>query len=284
MFRVFYCFAVVALFALTALTARAGTVGGRVVEVDREDRMLQVELTLSKVEAFKPGQTVAFKVGPGDAEIGYEGRLIRGKAAEYGGKWNLERIFPADGEGVKAYEDVNRRLHRETGTMSRRKFARVGDYIPDFAGIDQHGEFMQIRELRGRPFVINFIFTRCAVPEMCPASTTRMEALQEAARDAGLDALQFVTISFDPEYDSPGVLRQYAEGYGIESENFHLLTGTEEWVDDLLRRFGILTMEEDGTINHTMATLLVDGTGRVAFRKEGARWTVEEFLEAAQAL
>jgi len=57
----------------------------------------------------------------------------------------------------------------------------------------------------------------------------------------------------------------------------------QELVDDLLRQFGILTMEEDGTINHTMATLLVDANGRVAFRKEGTKWSVKEFLkEAAQ--
>ena len=70
----------------------------------------------------------------------------------------------------------------------------------------------------------------------------------------------------------------------MEPENFHLLTGDPSTVDDLLRQFGILTMEEDGTINHTMATLLVDVNGRVAYRKEGATWTIEEFLKAAKSL
>jgi len=267
-----------------AASLAAGMVGGRVVAVDTEDRVLTVELTLSKEAAFEEGQTVPFRVAMGDAAIGYEGRLIRAEAVEYGDRWNLERIFPVDGTGAKAYRDVNRRFHRETATTSRRNFARVGDYIPDFAGIDQNGNFVQIQELRGRPFVINFVFTRCQVPEMCPASTSRMEELQERAGEEGLDDLQFVTITLDPEFDSPGVLKQYAKGYGIEEENFYLLTGTQEWVDDVLRRFGILTVEEDGTINHTMATLLVDGSGRVSYRKEGSSWKVEEFIEAARKL
>ena len=55
-------------------------------------------------------------------------------------------------------------------------------------------------------------------------------------------------------------------------------------MDDLLRQFGILTVEEDGTINHTMATLLIDQNGRVAFRKEGSSWTVKEFLKEAREL
>jgi protein SCO1/2 len=168
--------------------------------------------------------------------------------------------------------------------MSRRKYLKLGEYIPNFAMIDQHGEFLQIRQLQGKPFVLNFIFTRCTVPTMCPASSTRMADMQDAAREAGLEGLQFVSITFDPAFDSPGILKQYAEGYGMESENFHLLTYDQFVVDDLLRQFGILTMEEDGTINHTMATLLVDTNGRVAYRKEGATWSVKEFMEAATKL
>jgi protein SCO1/2 len=196
----------------------------------------------------------------------------------------LEKIFPVDGTGAKAMRDVNDRLHKETASMSRRTFVREGDFIPNFALIDQHGDFLQARQMRGRPFVLNFIFTRCQVATMCPASTTRMAAMQDAAREEGPEELHFLTVTFDPEFDSPGILRQYAEGYGIDHGNFHLLTGPRSVVDDLLRQFGILTMEEDGTINHTMATLLVDAHGKVAFRKEGSTWTVEEFLGEARKL
>jgi protein SCO1/2 len=179
---------------------------------------------------------------------------------------------------------LNQQLHDATAAMSRRQYVRKGDYIPNFAMIDQNGDFVQMRELRGKAFVLNFIFTRCQAPTMCPASTTRMSEMQELAREAGMADLDFVTITFDPDFDSPGVLRNYAKGYGLENENFHLLTANQEVVDDLLRQFGILTMEEDGTINHTMATLLVDANGRVAYRKEGSKWTAKEFLEAAKQL
>ena len=259
-------------------------VEGRVVDIDRDSRSLSVRLSTSKEAAFEVGETVDFRVGLGDIEIGYKGRRIRGEATEYGGRWNLERIFPLDDSGMEGLQQFNRRFHAETAKLGRREVAREGDLIPRFAGIDQSGRVFPITELKGKPFVINFIFTRCRVPEMCPASTARMAELQEAAAQMNLDRLNFVTVSFDPEFDSPGVLKQYAEGYGIDTDNFHLLTGTQQWADDVLRRFGILTIEEDGTINHTMATLLIDGTGRVAYRKEGPSWTVEGFLEAAKAL
>ena len=267
-----------------AFVADAAQIKGRVLDVIPGDRSFEVNVIASSAEKVAESTTQFFRVGTGDLAIDYEGRTIRANALYYGDKWHLEQIFPLDGLGAKAARDVNRQLRQETATMSRRKYVKHGEYIPNFAMIDQNGEFLQIRQLQGKPFILNFIFTRCTVPKMCPASSKRMSVLQDTIRDAGLNDLQFVTISFDPDFDSPGILRQYAEGYSMEPENFHLLTGDSSVVDDLLRQFGILTMEEDGTINHTMATLLVDRNGRVAYRKEGTTWTIEEFLEASLKL
>ena len=272
------------LLSVGGLSAASIAVQGRVREVLSDAGRLRIELTQSASAELAAGDTVEFRVGAGDLEIGYVGRLIRAEAVYYSKAWHLERVFPVDGIGAKAMVDINKQLHNATSTMSRRKYVREGDYIPNFAMIDQHGDFLQIRNLRGKPFVMNFIFTRCQAAKMCPASTTRMSDLQDAARDAGLKGLHFVTITFDPEFDSPGILRQYADGYEIEHDNFHLLTATQTLVDDLLRQFGILTMDEDGTINHTMATLLIDANGRVAFRKEGSTWSVNEFIKEAKEL
>lgn len=264
--------------------ASASNIQAKVISVLEEARCFEVQIVRSDLEQLKPGESHTFRVGAGDLAIGYQGRTIQANASYYGKKWHLEQIFPVDGIGAKAARDVNHQLHQATATMSRRKYVKQGEYIPNFAMIDQRGEFLQIRQLRGKPFMLNFIFTRCTVPTMCPASSDRMATMQDKAAELGLKDLQFVTITFDPAFDSPGILKQYADGYGMEPDNFYLLTGTQTVVDDLLRQFGILTMEEDGTINHTMATLLVDANGRVAFRKEGSSWKVDEFLEAAQAL
>ena len=266
------------------LVAETTAIEGKVIAVDTSAKTYELRLSAASTKALKGGGQKLFQVGIGDAEIDYTGRTIRAKAEFYNKQWHLERIFPIDGQGAKAMQDVNERLHKATATMSRRSYVKQGDYLPDFAMIDHNGDFVQIRELQGNAFVMNFIFTRCTVPTMCPASTTRMSKLQKQAEKAGIENLHFVTITFDPEFDSPGILRQYAKGYEIDLENFHLFTGTSQLIQDLLRQFGILTIEEDGTINHTMATLLVDDKGRVAYRKEGASWKVADFLEAAKEL
>ena len=176
------------LFAVGSLAAASVPVQGRVLEVLPEANSLRVELTESANADLSAGQTVDFRVGPGDLEIGYVGRLIRAEAVDYSSVWHLERVFPVDGIGAKAMVDINKQLHDATATMSRRKYVREGDYIPNFAMIDQHGDFLQIRELRGKAFVLNFIFTRCRAATMCPASTTRMSELQEIAREGGMDS------------------------------------------------------------------------------------------------
>lgn len=245
---------------------------------------MELEILQSATDKFAPGQTQNFRVSRGDLEIGYLGRRIRANAVFYGRAWHLEQVFPIDGEGAELAAELNRAFHQRTAEMRRGKFLKKGDVLPNFAMIDHNGDFIQMQDFRGKPFVMNFIFTRCAAPTMCPASSTKMEALQEEARAAGLEDLHFVTVSFDPAFDSPGILRSYAQGYGMELENFHLLTYNQELIDDLLRQVGILTIEEDGTINHTMATLLVDASGKIAYRVEGPSWKVAKFLEAAQGL
>lgn len=269
---------------LQSLLIAAVPIAGKVVEVDAAERALVVKILKSEGEALTKGKSIAFRVGAGDHEIGYLDRVIRGNAVHYNDRWHLEQLFPVTGEGSTEAFRANAALRKATERKKRSQYVREGDIIPEFGMIDQNGAFLMMEHLRGKAFVINFIFTRCAAPEMCPASSTRMAAMQDEAREAGLKDLDFVTITFDPAFDSPGVLRKYAEGYGMEAENFHLLTGTEELINDLLHQFGILTVEEDGTINHTMATLLVDEDGRVAYRKEGKSWTVDEFLEEARKL
>ena len=242
-----------AFYFLALHAIQAVEIEGRVLKVLPDVRSFELELTQSGDAKLEVGSMRIFRVGAGDLKIGYAGRMIKANAAYYGKQWHLEQIFPIDGLGAKAARDVNHQLHQATAVMSRRKYVKQGEYIPNFAMIDQHGEFLQIRQLQGKPFVLNFIFTRCTIPTMCPASSIRMADMQDAAREAGLNGLQFVSITFDPAFDSAGILNQYADGYGMESENFHLLTMNQTVVDDLLRQFGILTMEEDGTINHTMA-------------------------------
>ena len=105
-----------------------------------------------------------------------------------------------------------------------------------------------------------------------------MSLLQEKAREIGLDDLRLLPSRFDPEYDSPGILKQFGEFHDIEFDNFAFYDG-KACSRGLNALFGIITMEQDGTINHTMATLLIDQKGRIHYRK--AQFVADDFLARA---
>ncbi len=251
---------------------------GTVTAADAERNQLTLQLEDSGEEAVYP-------VFPGDIAIGYEGQRVKlSLAKNFSDDSPVALVWPADLQTETIAGDVNRRLHRETVTQGRRAYKAVGDRIPDFALYNQHGELVRRDTFRGKNLVVNFIFTRCMVSTMCPASTMRMVQLQQKAKEAGVTRFELVTVSFDPDYDTPGVLYDYGKGRGMDFDNFTLLTGDPQTIQDLMRHFGILVMEEDGTLNHTMATILVDGTGRIAFRREGSIWTPDDFIERLKTL
>ena len=272
-------------FCVLSLNMAIGSSIKALVEGSSEGHSLyHVKIIDSENEAFEPESRYDFRVGLGDQSDHYIGRQIEANAVYYANKWHLESIFPMDGVGSKAYYDLNDKFHRMVKPISRRNFVQEDDYIIAFSGINQDGDFFQFKNFLGKAVVINFIFTRCKAAKMCPASTRRMSMLQEKAREIGLDDLHLLSITFDPEYDSPGILKQFGESYDIEFDTFTFMTARLQWIEDLMRYFGIITIEQDGTINHTMATLLIDQKGRVHYRKEGSVWKVDDFLARAKEL
>jgi protein SCO1 len=226
-----------------------------------------------------PDGTEVLKVGAGDAGIGFVGHQVHGDLSQSDGAWRLDNVWPADPELLAATDAATKQMHRDYVEMGRQSIRDVGDSLPSFALFNQNGELVRPSTLSGRRLVINFIFTRCANPNMCPANSQRMVALQKAVKAANIDNVTFVTISFDPEHDTPGVLRQYAEGYGMDLSNFQLLTGPPDEMTEALIQFGISIREDNGTLIHSMATLIVSPEGRITYRKPGELWTVDEFLD-----
>ena len=241
-------------------------------------------ITVKGADLPAPGAdgTEVLKVAMGDAEVPYAGHKVRGELSLSDGAWRLDNIWPANAADAAATTEAVQQLKRDAVELGRKAFRSVGDSLPPFALYNQDGALVRPETLRGRKLVLNFIFTRCGNANMCPANTQRMGALQRMVKLAKLDDVTFVTISFDPEHDTPGVLRQYADGYGLDLSNYQLLTGPAEEISPVLEQFGILTRQENGTIIHTMATLIISPEGRIVYRKDSDLWTVDEFMARLQ--
>lgn len=251
---------------------------GRVVSVLKERSSLLVDH--DEITGYMPRMTMEFLVGPGDLALASEGASLRATLVEEAaGRFRLEGVWWVDAVKDSAVSQASAKLREDTNIRGRSAYREVGENLPHFALYDQRGEVVDAGRWRGKQILLNFIFTRCPVATMCPASTARMMETQAKAKAAGVADLELISITLDPEYDTPGVLRDYAEARGIDTANFSFLTGPEGAIKDLFKQFGILTEMKGGVLSHTLATLLINEQGRIVWRADGSGWTADEFVE-----
>ena len=231
-----------------------------------------------EIPGYMPAMTMEFRVSAGDAAIAKPGQRFRAELVERRGDYFLERLWPDDSVTVRALDAAAKTLAQDSAMRGKGLYREVGEPGPDFTLLDQEGRAVSATRFRGKRVVMNFIFTRCPVATMCPAATERMSGLQQAARAAGVPDVEFVSISLDPDYDTPGVLKDYADARGLDLSNWSFLTGPDAAVRHLLAQMGIIREFEGGTIKHNLATLLIDPAGRIVHRVDGSRWDNEEFL------
>jgi len=268
--------AVILAFCAAGLAAEEKPVLADVLSVDRKAMTAQVR----PVEGAAEQQVI---LGEADAAIGWAGRRIRYVPVRQGDKVRADRIFPADAEELRRMKETTDTLRRLTADRGRMVTRMPTELVPDMALWNQDGKVVTKRDLLGRPFVLNFVFTSCRNAKMCPAATRCMKQLGDALDKSGSE-VRLVTITFDPEVDSPGTLRAYADGYGIDGRRHLFLTGDEGQIRDLMRQYGILTAESDGTIVHNAATLVVSAEGRIVRRFEGATFDAEQILQSLSSL
>jgi protein SCO1/2 len=220
--------------------------------------------------AGKPSAPVSVALQPGDLEIAWA-KQVRCTLVERDGKLSAEGVVSAEPEELRQEQQVVEDLRRDTFERGRIVMRGANDLMPMMALWDQDGKFQLKKDFLGAPLAINFVFTSCQNARMCPASTSAMRKLaDELAKRPALANIRLVTITFDPEVDTPGVLRTYAEGYSIDFKRHSFLTGREAHIKDLMRHYGILTTRSDGTILHNAALVIVSPEGRIVQRREGA--------------
>jgi len=250
---------------------------GEVVSVDAAHR--SVTVSHDAVTGLMPAMVMDFPVSAGDAAAVRPGERIRAELViDPSGAGRLESIWPDDRISAEAVAAGALQLRQDTHERGNQAFREIGENVPDFALYNQDGKVVRSGNFRGRQVMLNFIYTRCPLANMCPASTAKMMAAQRLAREAGVRNIQFVSITLDPAYDTPGVLREYANVRGIDTGNFMFLTGPEGAIRDLLTQFGVIAEFDGGILKHTLATLLIDPRGRIIWRSDGSSWDPREFV------
>jgi protein SCO1/2 len=250
---------------------------GQVMSVDAAKKVLVVQH--DDIPGLMPAMTMEFSVSASDAAAAKPGERIRAELIPVKtGNWRLEKIWPDDKPAEAAIAAQAAALRQDTLIRGQSAYREVGEKIPDFALYDQEGRVVQSTRFRGKMVMMNFIFSRCPVANMCPASTLKMMGTQKLARESGVKNIEFVSITLDPAYDTPAVLKDYAAARNIDTANFSFLTGPESAIKDLLTQFGVIAEFDGNLLKHTLSTLLIDENGRIIHRADGSAWEPQDFV------
>ena len=154
---------------------------------------------------------------------------------------------------------------------------------PPFTLTSQDNKPVSLADFHGKVVAVSFIYTGC--PDICPLLTQKMVDVQDALGEKFGAKIAFISISFDPERDTPEALKDYAQFWGAKPEGWSFLTGSLEAVRDVTRRYGVFfAKKEDGSVEHSQLTTLVDGQGQMRVQYLGARFDPEEFRRDLMSL
>jgi len=142
---------------------------------------------------------------------------------------------------------------------------RLADLLADITFTNQSGQPVSWSQFDGQALALTFLFTRCPLPEYCPrlarnfsGASRKLAAMPDAPANWHLIAL-----TFDPEFDSPAVLRAYGQAYGQDTNRWSLLATSPTNTARVAQLFGLNYVREGGTINHDFRTVIIDAAGDV---------------------
>jgi protein SCO1/2 len=166
----------------------------------------------------------------------------------------------------------------------------VGEQVPDLPLVNQDGKGIHLKDYRGKALLITFIYTRCPMPTACPLITSHFAKVNKdlASDPKAYNASHLISISLDPVYDKPPVLRQYGLAYLDDNagalSHWEFADTTPGDLKKLAEAFGLQYSEEGNQITHTMATTLIGPDGTVAQTWVGSDWHPDEVAGAVTSL
>jgi protein SCO1/2 len=160
----------------------------------------------------------------------------------------------------------------------------VNQKAPRLTLVDQDGKpFISEDRLHGKIVAMNFIYTTCS--DVCPLFTVEFARLQRALKSQPRQDFFLVSITTDPEIDTPKVLKAYAQRFEADFQNWAFLTGNELQMKQVWKAFGVDVIRRGrGLVQHTSLTTLIDARGSRRINFLGPQWQFGDLLKDMRAL
>ena len=245
---------------------------GQILAINQARQELTVKH--ADIPGFMPAMTMPYKVRDGNLLKGRTpGELIAATLVVEDSDAYLRSITH---EGVAALPEER----PETRVMD---LLDVGEPVREGELVDQHGARRAMADWRGQVLVVTFVYTRCPLPNFCPLIDRHFAAIQEQVRSSPdlRGRVQLVSVTLDPEYDTPAVLLRHATQLKADPAMWSLLTGSREQVESFASQFGVSIIRENAQaaeLVHNLRTAVVDGNGKLVTILSGGEWQPSELI------
>ncbi len=267
-------------FAHTAWAAERYAVSGMVLDADPARRTFVA--SIDSIPGFMAAMTMPFVVLDANELKG----VVRGAIVDFTlvvekGSSYVEGIRTRRSQNVEQDPLVARRLSlfKELARGDAAKALAVGQTVPDFRLTDQKYREMTLSQLRGKVVAINFMYTTCQLPDFCLRMVNHFGVLQKRFKEQLGRELMFLTITFDPVRDRPDVLDRYARQWNPDPDTWRFLTGPVPDVRRVLETFGVSAFANEGLMDHSLHTVLIDRNGKLAANIEGNKYTSDQLAD-----
>jgi protein SCO1/2 len=269
------CVALVLVAAVSACRSgpppREFEIVGQIQAVEPERR--EVTITHQDIKGFMPGMTMPFKAEKGLLEGRRPGDLVTGTLVVGEVDVHISKLtvtghrpldttvtLPADGSAI----------------------IQPGDLVKDAALVDQDGKPRRMSEYRGHRLALTFVYTRCPLPEFCPLMNQHFRTMQtRIAQTPALADVRLLSMTLDPVYDTPAILKTFAVGAGADPARWTFLTAEPAEAARFMEQFGIIAERDPANevqITHNLRTAVIGADGRLKTVHTGNRWVPDELV------
>jgi len=270
----------IALLAIGGICAVAQehAAQGLVLRADAAHRRLVV--SCDPIPGYMDAMEMAFSVRDPNQLAGLKpGSLIRFTMA------NRDRSLYADDiHLVENFEPEPAEAGSLSALAPAPEAVGIGRPVPDFTLTDQAGQAVRLSQFRGQVVALTFGYSRCPNPNYCLRLSRNLAQVERRFHDRAGHDLVLVTIAIDPEYDQGAALARYAKSFGAEAASWHFLTGTVAQVHQVAGLFGMNFWNTGGLITHTLHTVVIDRSGRLAANIEGNQFSANQLGDLVQSV
>ena len=251
---------------------------GEVISADPAKKLLTVKH--GDIPGLMPAMTMTYQVAePKQIETLQPGDKITADLVVSESKGRLEKIVQVSkGDG-------------KTSPGTTQRIPAKDDPVPDFALVNQDGKIIHFGDYRGKVLLVTFIYTRCPLPDFCPRMNENFRAVQKLLQDVpgSTERAEFLSISFDPQHDTPAVLKHYASLYkkstpGEKSFDWQFAVPSVKDLPELAQFFGLVIQPGQAQIVHSLSTTVIGPDGKVEKWFSDNEWTPADASQAMAAV